>query len=101
MEPSSLQTRVERLLAAAAVDAKTLSVLAGLSTSHVGQLLRGEVQTLRTKTAEALSNVTGASCAWIAFGEGDEPSDQVVHDAVERARATSTEIVRPSHPAVA
>jgi len=101
MDTSSLRGRVEYLLNQAPdLDAKELSLLAGLAASHVGQIRRGDVVSLQGETAEKLSRVTGARRAWLAFGEGDAPTKEAVEAAVALARAQrdATSDPRPSHP---
>lgn len=88
MDTSSLRERVEHLLNQVSdLDAKELSLLAGLSPSHVGQLKRGEVESLHGDTAEKLARVTGASRSWLSFAEGKAPSKRAVQAAVAAARA--------------
>ena len=88
MDTSSLRERVEHLLQQVSdLDAKELSLLAGLSPSHVGQIRRGQVVSVQGETADRLARVTGASRAWLAFGEGNAPSDEAIRTAVAAARA--------------
>lgn len=87
MGTSSLQERVDRLLQASGLDAKNLGLLCGLSSSHVGQITRGAVASPGMKTLGAIAETTGVSPAWLAFGEGDAPSDEEIRAAVDTARA--------------
>lgn len=88
MDISSLGGRVEYLLQQVAdLDAKELSLLAGLSGSHVGQIKNGHVRSMLDPTAKALARVTGATRSWLAFGEGEAPPPSAVQAAVAAARA--------------
>ena len=107
MGTSSLRERVEHLLNQVSdLDAKELSLLAGLSSSHVGQFKRGKVESIHSDTAEALARVTGATRSWLAFGEGKAPSKRVVQATIAAARALRDAAApvepdtRDSHPAV-
>ena len=85
---STLRGRVEYLLdLVPGLDAKQLSRLAGLASSHVGQMKRGEVGSLHGDTAEKLALATGASRMWLCFGEGKPPSKRTVAAAIDEARA--------------
>jgi hypothetical protein len=102
MDTSSLRERVEYLLAQVPdLDAKELGLLAGLSSSHVGQIKNGHVRSMLDPTATALARVTGSTRAWLAFGEGEAPLKTAVEAAVEAARALRASAERPSLPDVA
>ena len=109
-----MDTLVKRLKwarEAAGLSQRALSALSGLASSHV-QLIESERAVgINITTAQALGGVLGVSLDWLMGGVGEPPSAEAVAAAVDRAQATpslrneadetSTEIVRPSHPAVA
>lgn len=74
MSTSSLKDRVSRLLQASGLDAKNFGQLCGLSSSHVGQITHGKIESLSAKTLDRVARVTGAPLAWLAFGEGKAPA---------------------------
>lgn len=55
--------------------AKQLSLVAGLSQSHVGQIARGDVDNVDTETLEAIAKAAGVSPAWLVLGTGDPTPD--------------------------
>jgi hypothetical protein len=95
---TTLQERIAKVLAFGEIEAKPLSVLAGLSPTHVGQFVRGDVGSMDRKTAERLSRVTGITCAWLSYGEGPDPTADAVRAAVEAARAAKAPATDPADP---
>lgn len=87
MSTSTLQERVKRLLNASGRDAKNFGVLCGLSTSHVGQITHGKIETLADKTLRKLAAATGADLGWIAWGAGKAPAAATVLASLARAAA--------------
>lgn len=71
---TTLHDRVGRLLHASGLDAKNFGVLCGLSSSHIGQITRGEVASLADKTIGRIATATGADRAWLAWGVGKAPT---------------------------
>jgi len=51
-------------------DQKSLSLAAGLGTSHVGQYVRGEQVNPTLDVLQRLAKAAGVSAAWLAFGAG-------------------------------
>ena len=58
-------------------DAKTLSVEAGLSPSHIGQILRGETTKPRLDTLLKIAEAGHVSASWFASGKGHPDGDDV------------------------
>lgn len=80
---STLPGRLRALVAWSDLAPATFSVLAGLSKSHAGQVIRGTIRTLREDAVGKVADLTGAPRAWIAYGEGDPPAQA---DVAERVR---------------
>lgn len=75
-----------RLRTKAGLGMAELARLAGLkSPSHIGLIERGEREGIAVQTAMALSRTLGAPLEWLVEGQGDEPSEDAVRRAVERA----------------
>lgn len=81
---STLAGRLRALVAWSAIAPATFSVAAGLSKSHAGQVLRGTIRTLRQDAVQKVADLTGASRAWISFGEGGAPAAEDVAARVKR-----------------
>ena len=81
---STLPGRIRALVAWSGAAPATFSLAAGLSKTHVGQVLRGTIRTLRDDAVAKVADLTGASRAWIAYGEGDAPAEQDVAARVKR-----------------
>lgn len=76
------------------LDAKGLSVLAGLHPSHVGRIESGSLRAVHATTACALARVLGVSVEWLVMGEGRTPDRERVALSVTRARlAHSPEVI--------
>ncbi len=97
MSTSSLQERVARLLQASGLDAKNFGVLCGLSTSHIGQITRGEIESLADKTLRKIASATGADLGWLAWGAGKAPPAVAVRAAI--AKACTKRALAPSRAA--
>ena len=110
---SGLRARLKRLLDVSDVGARIVARDANLpSESHVGQVLRGDVVGPKTPTVEAIAVAFGVSPGWLAFGEGDGPTDEQIveaghairrrdHERKARSEAAAQEPeARDSHPAV-
>lgn len=67
-------------------DAKTLSLAAGLGSSHVGQIARGSLRNPQLSTLNAIARKAGVSAAWLATGAGSP-------DAIDRAEPSVTTAV--------
>jgi transcriptional regulator with XRE-family HTH domain len=85
----SVGDRVAHLQSLSGLDRAELSRLAGLAPSHVGAIIRGGVKDPASSTMGAIARVTGVSTDWLIRGEGDQPSEDDVHEAIERARAAA------------
>lgn len=81
---STLPGRIRALVAWSGAAPATFSLAAGLSKTHVGQVLRGSIKTLRDDAVAKVADLTGASRAWIAYGEGRRPRRQDVAARVKR-----------------
>lgn len=82
----TLGKRLLRLRTKAGLSVSELARAAGLkSPSHVGLIERGERTEIAAQTALALSKTLGVSVEWLVNGEGDEPTEDEVKTAVERA----------------
>ena len=57
--------------------ATPLSLAAGLSRNHIGQILAGRVEAPDLATLERIAQVAGVSSAWLATGSGS-PTDATV-----------------------
>ena len=87
VEISALGRRLALARAGAAVSARELSSLAGMSPSMVGHIESGRVQTVGSDHVVALARVLGVSIGWLAAGQGAEPSAEPMRCAIELARA--------------
>lgn len=85
--PSALAKRLERLRGFAGISARKLSMLAGMSHSALGQLLRGDHDGLKAESAAALADVLGVTLEYLLRGEGREPGENAVRAAVADAEA--------------
>jgi transcriptional regulator with XRE-family HTH domain len=82
----TLGKRLLRLRTKAGLSVSELARTAGLkSPSHIGLIERGERVEIAAQTALALSKTLGVSVEWLVNGEGDEPTEDAVKTAVERA----------------
>jgi transcriptional regulator with XRE-family HTH domain len=88
METSSIGERLRRLRNhVVGLTVRELSALAGLKApTHVGLLEAGKRPNPSAETLVALAQVLGTTVEWIVTGEGNEPSADEVHAAVNRAR---------------
>lgn len=84
--PTPLGERVKRVREACDVSARTLSALAGLSNSAIGQLESGAIQELRAEATGNLAAAFGVSLDWLVRGDEPEP-DMVAVRARVRAAA--------------
>lgn len=82
----TLASRVAYLRQSSGLAPSALSLLAGLSSGHVGMVERGLVADISTATAQAICRVTGASPAWLLLGEGHAPAAVAVRAVAEDAR---------------
>lgn len=90
MTDAPLATLVDRLaylIDAADLDRSGLSRLAGLSPTHVGQILRGAVRDPASSTIEAICRTLDISSDWLLSGKGERPGAAHLRDAAQRARA--------------
>jgi len=81
---STLPGRIGALVAWSGAAHAPFGLAAGLSKTHIGQVLRGSIKTLRDDAVAKVADLTGASRAWIAYGEGDAPAEQDVAARVRR-----------------
>lgn len=65
---------------------RELSTLAGLATTHVGAVERGEIADIELDTAIAISNVTGCDVIWLCKGTGRKPRATTVRQLLSIAR---------------
>ncbi|HEU4407889.1 MAG TPA: helix-turn-helix transcriptional regulator [Polyangiaceae bacterium] len=78
--------RVARARRWSGVSQRRLSGLVGLSPTYLGAVERGGFMP-GTGPLFALADVLGVSAAWLARGEGEEPTPDVVRAAVAAAEA--------------
>lgn len=81
---STLLGRLRALVAWSGVPTATFSLAAGLSKTHVGQVLRGAIQSLRDEAVAKVADLAGTTRAWVAYGEGQAPAPEEVAARVKR-----------------
>mgnify|MGYP000913858993 CR=1 FL=1 len=83
---STLSDRLRALVEMSGLAPATFSLAAKLSKSHVGQVLRGTIKTLREDAVVKICDLTGASRAWLSWGEGMPPAAESVREMVQKAQ---------------
>lgn len=78
--------RLAGIVAASGLSDRALSVLAGLSPTHVTRILAGQRPNVSLATVAAIAKVTGVSLDYLAFG-GRRPKGPTIKAAVARAKA--------------
>lgn len=66
----SLPDRLQWVLRERRISRRRWSLAAGLSQSHVGQLIRGDLEAPSAESLHALARAAGVSFRWLATGEG-------------------------------
>lgn len=87
MKLSTIRARVRKLRVLSGLSARELAGIAGVAHSLVSYLEEGTRVDPRSSTVTALAATCGVSLDWLVLGEGDEPTAESVHAAVEAARA--------------
>lgn len=87
-QTATIAERVDYLRELSGLDRAALSKLCGLSQSHVGMLIRGDVENPHPDTSRALARTLGVSLDWLLDGVGKAPSKHRVRAAVEAARSS-------------
>ena len=87
--PSEIGERVRKLRGMAAISARELDRLAGISESHTSLLERSIGDRISARTAVAIAKVLGASLDWLLAGRGHEPTPETVKEAVSSVRQSS------------
>ena len=82
----SLAARVRYLHETSGLDQKAMSLLAGLSQSHVHQLIHGRLRAPRCETLAKLARTFDVSLEWLVSGEGPVPPPRRIRAAAELAR---------------
>ncbi len=85
---STLAERVRELCDAYGGSRERLSTLCGLAPSHLGLMVAGRNQSLRTDVAVKIADATGVSLDWLATGRDPAPSWPAVR---EKIRALETQ----------
>lgn len=88
----SLAERIRFLREASGRDAAPLSQLCGLASSHLGMIERGRVTNLTEKTLRAIAEATGATLPWLAFGQGEAPTEDVVRRSVDARESAPRDV---------
>lgn len=81
-----LQDRLRELRQSLGLSQQKLSLLAGLTASHVGLIEQNRIDNVSTDTAAALAKVLGCSLDWLVSGDGEPPSLDVSQEALAAAR---------------
>ena len=84
-EPSELGQRLKQVRESAGIDDEVLSVVAGLSRTHVHSIEVGWIKSPKYETALALSQALGA-LDYVLAGTGSAPDPQEVQKAFRRAK---------------
>ena len=96
----SIAHRLRYVREASGLGTKVLSEACGLSGSHVRMIEQGDVASPDLRTLERMAATTGVPVSWLAFGQGECPTAEVIRAAVDIARsADPVENITPS-PAV-
>lgn len=82
----TLALRLGHLRGLAGLSARSLSVLAGISPTHVSLIEAGRVSSPESHTSAALASVLGCSLDWLIAGKGKPPTEESVRAAVKRAK---------------
>lgn len=70
---STFEGRLRALVAWSNLSPTAFGLKAGLSKSHINQLLRRSIKRLRDDNIAKVCTFTTASPGWLAFGEGEAP----------------------------
>lgn len=84
-----MRHRLRQLRERAGLSARELGPLAGLSSALVAHIENGITATPLMKSIRALADVLGADLEWLVNGRREAPTDDQIHEAVERARANT------------
>jgi transcriptional regulator with XRE-family HTH domain len=87
LDLTTLAGRVGYLHAASGLDRKALSRAARLADTHVGMLIRGDVEDPATSTLRKLAATCGVPTAWLLDGSGEVPSPARVRECAAAANA--------------
>lgn len=83
---SDLPARVRWARETAGLSARALSLLAGLTKSHVGQIEEGRYPSVGVTTLVKLGTVFAVSLDWLVAGRGRRPTKAEIIAAVRRAQ---------------
>ncbi len=68
--------------------------------THVSLIEKGDGKGVQARTVSALAGVLGVSLDWLFLGSGDEPTEESVRAAVQRARGALKADESGSNPIV-
>lgn len=77
---------MKRLADAGGCSLRELDRIAGRREGHAHALASGIITSPETETIASYATALGISRAWLAFGEGDPPTDDAIRAAVDAAR---------------
>ena len=83
-----LSTRLRKLRKYTDLTPRGLSLLAGLSPTHVSMIESGAREDPHCNTLVAIAEVTGASLDWLLRGMGNEPAKEDVLQAIHQAQVS-------------
>jgi hypothetical protein len=71
-----LRARLKWLLETSGLSAREASKRAKQSSpAYIGMLLRGDIDDTKTRTVEDIAAVFGVTPAWLAYGDGPQPTE--------------------------
>jgi len=78
--------RLSYLRGLGGISNRELDRISGLSRGHSWSIERGGRPSVELKTVQAIAAAMGSSVGWLASGEGEPPTEEVVLAAIERAK---------------
>ena len=87
MPHPSVGERLHWARSIAGISARELDRLAGKAQGHCAIIEARGQSSARGDTLRAYCAALGLPLGWLAFGEGDDPTDEQIHAAVAAARA--------------
>lgn len=100
---TTLAERLEKVLEHLDVTAYELSTRAGLSGSHIANIIKRNAKRTSAETIQLIARAAGVSERWLAYGEGamlDENQDIDAHDAPPHASQPDTVSAAPNYAAL-
>jgi transcriptional regulator with XRE-family HTH domain len=100
---TTLAERLEKVLEHLDITAYELSIRAGLSGSHIANIIKRNAKRTSAETIQLIARAAGVSERWLSFGEGsmhDESSTPEASDVPPRTAQPDTVSAAPNYAAL-